>query len=37
MEAKFIRSLPDEEREAITNCFNEMDVDFSGSVNCIEA
>lgn len=33
LEAKFVRSLPAEEREAIAKCFNEMDVDFSGSLN----
>ena len=33
LEAKFIRSLPEEERQTIARCFNEIDVDFSGSLN----
>ena len=33
MEAKFMRSLPTEEREAIKKCFDQMDSDFSGSLN----
>jgi Ca2+-binding EF-hand superfamily protein len=36
VEEKFLRSLPESERKAIENCFNEMDTDFSGTLNAEE-
>ena len=33
MREKFLRSLPDEEREAIAICFDELDADFSGTLS----
>jgi hypothetical protein len=36
LEEKFMRSLPESERKAIEQCFNEMDADFSGTLNAEE-